>query len=182
MNNMTDKAYDKADNVDKCIINRMPVIDIGDAKVNNNDNDNNYNFECREMSILIKHLENNWTIKKNVNYHDKNLCKNEKEKEYILKKNTGRDVRVKLIKLKKYLKRDEGNTGELSNEKCENIHKMNMKFTDSCLRNFIYNALENEWKLKKTGNKYFCSKRHKGDKRVYEAGYLKEFLLDNFTF
>ena len=46
---------------------------------------------------------------------------------------------------------------------------------------FIYNALENEWKLKKIGNKYFCSKRHKGDKHVYQAGYLKEFLLDNFT-
>ena len=36
--------------------------------------------------------------------------------------------------------------------------------------------------LKKIDNKYFCSKRHKGDKRVYEAGYLKEFLLDSFTF
>ena len=57
-----------------------------------------------------------------------------------------------------------------------------MKLSDNCLKNFIYNALENEWKLKKTGNKYFCSKRHKGDKRVYEAGYLKDFLLDNFTF
>jgi hypothetical protein len=46
---------------------------------------------------------------------------------------------------------------------------------------FLYNALENEWKLKKIGNKYFCSKRHKGDKHVYQAGYLKDFLLDNFT-
>ena len=71
-----------------------------------------------------------------------------------------------------------------SSENYENKHrhKLNMKLSDNCLRNFIYNALENEWKLKKTGNKYFCSKRHKGDKRVYEAGYLKEFLLDNFRF
>jgi hypothetical protein len=168
---MANKADDK---VDKCTINRCSTIE------NYNDNNNNNNkFECDKMSVLIKHLENNWTIKKNVNYYDKNIGK--KEKEYILKKNTGRDVKIKLIKLKKYLKEEDGDE-EFSNEKCETIHKTNMKLSDDCLRNFIYNALENEWKLKKIGNKYFCSKRHKGDKRVYEAGYLKEFLLDNFTF
>ena len=137
-----------------------------------------YTMLYNEMNILIKHLENNWTIKKNVNYHDKTLDKNKKEKEYILKKNTGRHVKIKLIRLEEHSKEDEG---ELSNEKCENKHKTNIKFSDGCLRNFIYNALENEWKLKKIGNKYFCSKRHKGDKHVYQAGYLKDFLLDNFT-
>lgn len=83
---------------------------------------------------------------KNVNYHDKTLDKNKKEKEYILKKNTGRHVKIKLIRLEEHLKEDEG---ELSNEKCEIKHKPNIKFSDGCLRNFIYNALENEWKLKK---------------------------------
>jgi hypothetical protein len=162
------------DKVDKCTINRGSAID--------NYNDSNNNFECHEMSVLIKHLENNWTIKKNVNYHDKNLGK--KEKEYILKKTTGRDVKMKLIRLKRYFKEEDEDKdkGELLNKKYENRHKPNMKLSDDCLRNFIYNALENEWKLKKIGNKYFCSKRHKGDKRVYEAGYLKDFLLDNFTF
>ena len=38
------------------------------------------------------------TIKKNVNYHDNNLGKSEKGKEYILKKHTGRDVKMKLIR------------------------------------------------------------------------------------
>ena len=167
---MTDKADDKAE---KCSINCNTLID----------NDGVENFECCEMGVLIKHLENNWTIKKNVNYHDNNLGKSEKGKEYILKKHTGRDVKMKLIRLKKYLKEEHENEGELlSVEKCEKRHKTNVKLSDSCLRNFIYNALENEWKLKKIDNKYFCSKRHKGDKRVYEAGYLKEFLLDSFTF
>ena len=85
---------------------------------------------------------------------------------------------IKLNNFKQTSKKEYKN-GEKSSE---NENKLNMKLTDNCLRNFIYNALENEWKLKKIDNKYFCSKRHKGDKRAYEAGYLKEFLLDSFTF
>ena len=173
---MSDKGDDKADK-NKCSTTiRTSAIAID--KYNYNYNDTNDNVECHKMSVLIKHLENNWTIKKNVNYNDKTLDKNKKEKEYILKKSTGRSVKIKIIRLEEYLKEDEG---ELSNEKCENKHKTNINFSDGCLRNFIYNALENEWKLKKIGNKYFCSKRHKGDKHVYQAGYLKDFLLDNFT-
>ena len=136
-----------------------------------------YTMLYNEMNILIKHLENNWTIKKNIH----NYSKNKNAKEYILKKNTGRDVKMKIIKLNdiKQTSKEEYKNSEKSSE---NENKLNVKLTDNCLRNFIYNALENEWKLKKIDNKYFCSKRHKGDKRVYEAGYLKEFLLDNFTF
>ena len=173
---MSDKGDDKADK-NKCSTTiRTSAIAID--KYNYNYNDTNDNVECHKMSVLIKHLENNWTIKKNVNYNDKTLDKNKKEKEYILKKSTGRRVKIKIIRLEEYLKEDEG---ELSNEKCENKHKSNINFSDGCLRNFIYNALENEWKLKKIGNKYFCSKKHKGDKHIYQAGYLKDFLLDNFT-
>jgi len=158
--------------------------------------DNHYNNDCNdipnivnanenkydEINILIQHLENNWTIKKNI-HNGKNI------KEYVLKKNSGRDVKMKLIRLNNF------KTTTTSEEECingqpessknyenKNRHKINIKLSDICLRNFIYNALENEWKLKKIGNKYFCSKRHKGDKRVYEAGYLKDFLLDNFRF
>ena len=174
------------------------MVDKCDDDYNNNNNDcNDINFEDNivnnndEMNILIKHLENNWTIKKNIHYHGKNV----NVKEYILKKNAGRDVKIKikLIRLNNFkpttttiptrTSEEEYKNSE-SSENCKNKyrHELNMKLSDNCLRNFIYNALENEWKLKKTGNKYFCSKRHKGDKRVYEAGYLKDFLLDNFTF
>ena len=168
--------------VDKCDddYNNDCNIDSNDINFEPNTvnaNENKYD----EMNVLIKHLENNWTIKKNIHHRGKNV------KEYILKKNAGRDVKMKLIKLNNFkttttISEEKYKNGELSeNYENKHKHKLNMKLSDNCLRNFIYNALENEWKLKKTGNKYFCSKRHKGDKRVYEAGYLKEFLLDNFT-
>ena len=168
--------------VDKCgddyNINNINYNDINFEPNIVNANENKYD----EMNVLIKHLENNWTIKKNIhNNNGKNV------KEYILKKNSGRDVKMKLIRLNIFKitttsEEEYKNSESTENYENKHRHKLNMKLSDNCLRNFIYNALENEWKLKKTGNKYFCSKRHKGDKRVYEAGYLKEFLLDNFTF
>uniref|UniRef100_A0A6C0I234 Uncharacterized protein n=1 Tax=viral metagenome TaxID=1070528 RepID=A0A6C0I234_9ZZZZ len=168
--------------VDKCgdNINSNDINDINFEPNIVNANENKYD----EMNILIKHLENNWTIKKNIHHCGKNV------KEYILKKNSGRDVKMKLIRSNNFetititSEEECKNSESESSESYENKHrhKWNVKLSDNCLRNFIYNALENEWKLKKTGNKYFCSKRHKGDKRVYEAGYLKEFLLDNFRF
>ena len=145
-------------------------------------NEKKYKYKYDEMNVLIKHLENNWTIKKNIYNNDKNV------KEYILKKKLRRDVKMKLIRLNNFETTTTTSDEEYKNSELiktyenKHRHKLNMKLSDNCLRNFIYNALENEWKLKKIGNKYFCSKRHKGDKRVYEAGYLKEFLLDNFTF
>ena len=165
---MVDKYHEN----DCSYINYEPIVVVAA-------NANKYEYYAMydEMNILIKHLENNWTIKKNIH----NYSKNKNAKEYILKKNTGRDVKMKIIKLNdiKQVSKEEYKNSEKSSD---NENKLNVKLTDNCLRNFIYNALENEWKLKKIDNKYFCSKRHKGDKRVYEAGYLKEFLLDSFTF
>jgi hypothetical protein len=168
--------------MDKCHDDDYADDDINCESIIVNASANKYEYYYRmlynEMNILIKHLENNWTIKKNIH----NCSKNKNTKEYILKKNTGRDVKMKIIKINNFeqtSKEEEYKNGE---NPSENKNKLNVKLSDNCLRNFIYNALENEWKLKKIDNKYFCSKRHKGDKRVYEAGYLKEFLLDNFTF
>jgi hypothetical protein len=183
--------------------NKGETVHCGGMKSVNNHSHSRHNIDsggidtcecCCDMSVLIKYLENSWTIKKNVNFHHD---KNEKEKEYILKKTSGRSVKIKIVRLKENLKKNEANNNKVNNDKvnndkvnndeCEeelsNIKrdKKRTLLSDICLRNFIYNALENEWKLKKRDNKYFCSKRHKGDKRVYEAGYLKEFLLDNLT-
>ena len=78
--------------VDKCDddYNNSNDINFEPNIVNTNENKHD------EMNILIKHLENNWTIKKNIH----NNCKNVKE--YILKKNSGRDVKMKLIKLNNF--------------------------------------------------------------------------------
>lgn len=181
---MVDKCDDEYsdNNINNNINHNIKFNDINFEPNIVNSNENKYD----EMNILIKHLENNWTIKKNIHNNGKNV------KEYILKNNSGRDVKMKLIRLNNFktttttttTTSDKEYKNSESSEKYENKHghKRNIKLSDNCLRNFIYNALENEWKLKKIGTKYFCSKRHKGDKRVYEAGYLKEFLLDNFTF
>ena len=141
-----------------------------------------------EDELYQQNQENDdiWNIFNQVKKENKNSLnnfnlKNNNTKEYILKKNTGRDVKMKIIKLNNF-KQTSKEEYKNSEKSSENENKLNVKLTDNCLRNFIYNALENEWKLKKIDNKYFCSKRHKGDKRVYEAGYLKEFLLDSFTF
>ena len=165
---MVDKYHEN----DCSYINYEPIVVVAA-------NANKYEYYAMydEMNILIKHLENNWTIKKNIH----NYSKNNNTKEYILKKNTGRDVKMKIIKLNNF-KQTSKEEYKNSEKSSENENKLNVKLIDNCLRNFIYNALENEWKLKKIDNKYFCTKRHKGDKRVYEAGYLKEFLLDSFTF
>jgi hypothetical protein len=174
--------------------NKGETVHCGGTKSVNNHSHSRHNIDsggidtcecCCDMSVLIKYLENSWTIKKNVNFHHD---KNEKEKEYILKKTSGRSVKIKIVRLKEDLKKNEVNNDKVNNDECGEEELSNIKrdkkrtlLSDICLRNFIYNALENEWKLKKRDNKYFCSKRHKGDKRVYEAGYLKDFLLDNLT-
>ena len=46
---------------------------------------------------------------------------------------------------------------------------------------FIYNALENGWDIKKTGDKYIFLKNHEGKKEVYLDSYLREFLETNIN-
>ena len=46
---------------------------------------------------------------------------------------------------------------------------------------FIFNALDNGWEIKKTGNAYIFSKKHEGKKEVYLDNYLKQFMVRNFN-
>tara|TARA_B100001093_G_scaffold412928_1_gene402694 strand:+ start:919 stop:1119 length:201 start_codon:yes stop_codon:yes gene_type:complete len=41
---------------------------------------------------------------------------------------------------------------------------------------FIYNALENGWEIKKSGNKYILKKENNEDKEVYLDNYLDKFI------
>ena len=41
---------------------------------------------------------------------------------------------------------------------------------------FIYNALENGWEIKKSGNKYILKKENNEDKQVYLDNYLDKFI------
>jgi hypothetical protein len=46
---------------------------------------------------------------------------------------------------------------------------------------FIYNALENGWKIKKNGDCYVFTKNHEGKKEVFLDSYLKNFLTVNMN-
>ena len=41
---------------------------------------------------------------------------------------------------------------------------------------FIYNALENGWEIKKSGNKYILKKENNEDKEVCLDNYLDKFI------
>lgn len=44
---------------------------------------------------------------------------------------------------------------------------------------FIYNALENGWKVKKNGDCYVFTRNHGGKKEVFLDSYLKKFIKMN---
>jgi hypothetical protein len=44
---------------------------------------------------------------------------------------------------------------------------------------FIYNALENGWKVKKNGDCYVFTKNHGGKKEIFLDSYLKKFVKMN---
>jgi len=46
--------------------------------------------------------------------------------------------------------------------------------------NFIYNALENGWRVEKRNHLYIFKKNHEGKKEVYLDDYLARFMQDNF--
>ena len=46
---------------------------------------------------------------------------------------------------------------------------------------FIYNALENGWKVKKNEDCYVFTKNHSGKKEVFLDSYLKKFISLNLN-
>ena len=45
---------------------------------------------------------------------------------------------------------------------------------------FLYNALEEGWKINKKKDMYIFTKNHEGKKEVFLDNYLKKFLETNF--
>ena len=54
------------------------------------------------------------------------------------------------------------------------IFEVDNKFQQKLL--FIYNALENGWEIKKSGNKYIFKKENNKDKEVYLDSYHDKFV------
>ena len=46
--------------------------------------------------------------------------------------------------------------------------------------NFLYNALEDGWEIKKNDNKYIFVKKHEGKKEIFSDNYLRRFIEQNF--
>ena len=46
---------------------------------------------------------------------------------------------------------------------------------------FLFNALENGWKIEKKADCYIFKKNMKGKKEVYLDSYLKHFMKENFN-
>ena len=47
-------------------------------------------------------------------------------------------------------------------------------------KEFIWNALESGWEIKKKGDSYIFKKPHEGKKEVFSEDYLRRFIIKNF--
>jgi hypothetical protein len=47
--------------------------------------------------------------------------------------------------------------------------------------NFLYNALDNGWSIKKRKDSYIFVKNHDGKKEVFDDSYLAIFMKDNLA-
>ena len=61
------------------------------------------------------------------------------------------------------------NKEEISNIDLIKLQKMTL----------LYNALENGWSIKKSGNCYVFKKKKNNEKEVYLESYLKRFMVEN---
>ena len=46
-------------------------------------------------------------------------------------------------------------------------------------KQFIWNALEDGWEIRKKDNSYIFSKSHEGKKEVFSESYLRAFIVKN---
>ena len=46
---------------------------------------------------------------------------------------------------------------------------------------FIYNALEQGWKVKKDADSYIFTKKHEGRREIFQESYLETFLISNIS-
>jgi hypothetical protein len=58
----------------------------------------------------------------------------------------------------------------------ENIKINHKKFQKM---QFLHNAIEDGWSIRKTENHYVFSKKHENKKEIYQKAYLEKFILSN---
>jgi hypothetical protein len=62
-----------------------------------------------------------------------------------------------------------------------NHNNINVNYLTLQKMNFLYNALEDGWEIKKNNDKYIFIKKHEGKKEVFSDNYLRRFLETNFN-
>jgi hypothetical protein len=59
-------------------------------------------------------------------------------------------------------------------------YNQNIDFIELQKMSFIWNALNNDWTVKKKDGKFYFTKKHEGKKEVYLEAYLQKFIESNF--
>jgi len=59
-------------------------------------------------------------------------------------------------------------------------HNNNIDYLQLQKMKFVFNALDDGWKIEKNEDNYIFSKKHEGKKDVYSDEYLTNFLQKNF--
>jgi len=61
------------------------------------------------------------------------------------------------------------------------LNDINVSLNDRVFKKmlFLYNALENNWTIKKKGELYYFNKKHRGKKEVFDENYLSTFVEEN---
>jgi hypothetical protein len=66
------------------------------------------------------------------------------------------------------------NEGVITNLNIDNLEIQKMLF--------LYNALEDGWKIEKDNNSYLFKKKHEEKKEYFSDSYLKDFIKTHFNF
>jgi hypothetical protein len=128
-----------------------------------NDIENNNSEPLNIMNYLYHYLDNGWNIKKGVNT-------------YILTKNNHIMFISDSIQLFTATSSCTS-SGTYSSNNTTNPN--NNKY----ILYFLYNVLNNGWKIKKTRNEeYIFIKKHEGKKEFFSNKYLHTFMKENFNY
>jgi hypothetical protein len=128
-----------------------------------NDIENNHSEPLNIMNYLYHYLDNGWNIKKGVNT-------------YILTKNN----HIMFISDSIQLFTATSSCALSGTYSSNNTTNPN---NNKYILYFLYNVLNNGWKIKKTRNEeYIFIKKHEGKKEFFSNKYLHTFMKENFNY
>ena len=144
-----------------------------------NDIENNNSEPLNIMNYLYHYLDNGWNIKKGVNT-------------YILTKNNHIMFISDSIQLFTATSSCTSSGTSSGTSSCTSSGTSSGTYSSNNTTNpnnnkyilyFLYNVLNNGWKIKKTRNEeYIFIKKHEGKKEFFSNKYLHTFMKENFNY